>query len=503
MLPGKTYSPEDIVRVALRRKWLLIVPLVTGLGISVWVGRILPDKYRSETLIMLLSQRIPDSYVKSTVTGGLEERLTTLNEQIMSRSRIERIILDFNLYQIERRTVPLEDVIQLMRDDIKTKVEGRETFRVSYVGSDAKTVQKVTARLASLFIDENVRDRENRAQDTNQFLDAQLEDARRQLLAQEKKLQEYRQTHSGELPTQSTSNLQVIQNAQAQLQNLADAEDRDRERRLLLERQVADLEIPDPVDAAASAAPGASVRGEVPAGATLAQQLESAQVALRAAEVRLKPDHPDIKFMKRQIRDLEAKIEVEAARAAEKPLIVDKPRRPTASEIAQQRRIKDLNEQIGDIDRQLREKQDAARRLQSVITEHQARLDTLPKRESELVELTRDYSTLQSSYASLLERRQESTLALNLERRNIAEQFKVLDPPREAEKPFSPNRPLIDLGGALGGLAIGILLIGFLEYRDASFRTETDIVRVLNMPVLALVPEVRGAEQRKISRRAS
>src|SRR5262245_1327831 len=133
MLPGKTYSPEDVVRVLLRRKWLLIAPLVLGVGISVWIGRILPDKYRSETLIMLLSQRIPGSYVKSTVTGGLEERLTTLNEQIMSRSRIERIILDFNLYGVERQTIPLEDVIQLMRDDIKTKVEGRETFRVSYV----------------------------------------------------------------------------------------------------------------------------------------------------------------------------------------------------------------------------------------------------------------------------------------------------------------------------------------------------------------------------------
>src|SRR5262249_24436593 len=161
-----------------------------------------------------------------------------------------------------------------------------------------------------------------------------------------------------------------------------------------------------------------------------------------------------------------------AARAAEgKSLIVEKPRRPTASEIAQQRKIKDLKEQIGDIDRQLKEKQEATRRLQAVITEHQARLDTLPKGESELVELSRDCSTLQSSYASLLERRQESMLALNLERRNIAEQFKVLDPPREAERPFSPNRPLLDLGGAVAGLSIGVLLIGFLEYRDASFRT--------------------------------
>jgi polysaccharide chain length determinant protein (PEP-CTERM system associated) len=442
--------------------------------------------------------------VKSTVTGGLEERLTTLNEQIMSRSRLERIILDFNLYQLERQTMPLEDVIQLMRDDIKTKVEGRETFRVSYIGSDAKTVQKVTARLASLFIDENVRDRENRAQDTNQFLDAQLEEARRQLLAQEKKLQDYRQTHSGELPTQSGTNLQVIQNTQMQIQALTDAADRDRERRLLLERQMADLQN-DPLE---TAEPGAAAAPTSPDGtpsvASLSQQLEQAQAALRTSELRLKPDHPDIKYLKRTIRDLEAKLEAEAARAADaKPLVAEKPRRPTPAQIAQQRRMKDLKDQIGDIDRQLKEKEEQHRRLQAVIAQYQSKLEALPKRESELVELTRDYSTLQSSYSSLLERRQESMVALNLERRNIAEQFKVLDPPRESEKPFSPSRPLIDLGGALGGLGLGVLLIGLLEYRDASFRTEADVVRVLNLPVLALVPEMPDAARSKLSRRAS
>jgi polysaccharide chain length determinant protein (PEP-CTERM system associated) len=491
MLPGKTYTPEEIVRIALGRKWLILLPLVLGLGIAVWVGRQLPDQYRSETLIMIMSQRIPDGYVRSTVTGGLEERLTTLNEQILSRSRLERIILDFNLYPAERSVLAMEDVVQRMRGDIRTRVDGRESFRISYVGGDAKTVQKITARLASLFMDENTRDRQNRAEDTNQFLDAQLEEAKRQLVAQEKKLQEYRQTHSGELPSQTSSNMQVIQNAQMQLQAVNDAEDRDRERRLLLERQLAAIETPDPLETAAE-------------GQTLAQQLEAAQAGLRAAELRLKPDHPDIKMMKRTIRDLEAKIEAEAAApAAERKPRVEAPRRLTPAEIVQRRRTRDLKEQISDIDRQLGERHEQVRRLESVITAYQAKLDALPKRESELVELTRDYSTLQASYASLLERRQESKVSLNLERRNVAEQFRVLDPPTVAERPFSPNRPVIDLIGAMVGLGLGVLLVGFLEYRDVSFRTEADILRVLNMPVLALVPDISSSDQIRKSRRAS
>src|SRR5882762_3236206 len=223
MLPGKTYTPEDILRIAIRRAWLIVIPLVLGSATGYAIGSYLPNRYRSETLIMIVPQQIPDSYVKSTVSAKIEDRLATLSSQILTRSRLERIILDLNLYVSLRRTLPMEDVVERMRRDIDPiKIEGREaaSFRISYVNEDARTAQKATERLASLFIEENLRDRENLAENTNQFLDSQLEDAKRRLVEHEKKLEEYRSRFGGELPSQAGSNLQAVQNLQVQVQSM-------------------------------------------------------------------------------------------------------------------------------------------------------------------------------------------------------------------------------------------------------------------------------------------
>src|SRR5688572_9317707 len=123
-------------------------------------------QYRSETLIMVVRQRIPDSYVKSVVTTNVEDRLASIKEQILSRSRLERIITDFDLYPDGRARGIMEDVIQDMRDnDIDLSVEGRESFRIAYKSSDPRTAQRVAERLASLTIEENLRERSNLAED--------------------------------------------------------------------------------------------------------------------------------------------------------------------------------------------------------------------------------------------------------------------------------------------------------------------------------------------------
>ena len=232
MLPGKKYTPEDLLAILRRRIWFVLVPFaVLGAAVAVW-ARALPDLYRSETLILVVPQRVPESFVRPTVTGGIEDRLQSIQQQILSRTRLERIIEDFNLYPQLRRAGMMENIVELMRAQIGVHVVRGDAFQVSFIGDDPRLVMKVTDRLASLFIEENLRDRELLAEGTNQFLGAQLDDARGRLIEHEKKLEVYRRQYAGQLPSQLEANLQALQNTQMQLQSLVDAMSRDQERRV-------------------------------------------------------------------------------------------------------------------------------------------------------------------------------------------------------------------------------------------------------------------------------
>src|SRR6478609_7422371 len=176
MLPGKAYTPEDVLQIVVKRIWLLLVPLAVVSAIVAMVVHELPDKYRSETVVMVVPQRVPESYVKSTVTTRIEDRLQSLSQQIMSRTRLEKIIQEFNLYTPERKKYVMEDIVEQMRRDINLQVVRGDAFRLTYQGDEPRTVMNVTARLASLFVDENLRDRATLANNTNQFLEQQLEE---------------------------------------------------------------------------------------------------------------------------------------------------------------------------------------------------------------------------------------------------------------------------------------------------------------------------------------
>jgi uncharacterized protein involved in exopolysaccharide biosynthesis len=257
----------------------------------------------------------------------------------------------------------------------------------------------------------------------------------------------------------------------------------------MLERQLADLEAEVPPEELIVASP------ELGKGTT-AEQLAAARAQLPVLLTRAKPDHPDVKSLRRTIRDLEAKLEAENAQGAAKSA---SGRRPTAAELQRQRRLRDLKDQIADTDQQLADRQRQENKLRSVAAEYQGKLNAIPKRESELVELSRDYATLQATYQSLLAKRQDAKIAADLGRKNIGPQFRILDAPKVPERPFKPNRLLIDLGGAGAGLLLGVVLLAFAEFKDATLRYEEDVERVLRVPVLAVMPVLSGGRSRRVS----
>ncbi len=298
------------------------------------------------------------------------------------------------------------------------------------------------------------------------------------------------------MPTEVNSNQQVIQNLEMQAQALAESVNRDRDRRLLLERQLSDLEV---ADSESTAPPVTTLDPNSRANqvTTTAQQLEDARGRLEALEIRLKPEHPDVIALKRVIRDFEATVAKEPRTQRRGEVSVA----ASPAQLARTRKLRDLREEIQNIDSQLEKKQVEDARVRAVISSTQAKIDVAPTRESELIELMRDYSTLQNSYSGLAAKREEAMMAASLERRQIGEQFKVLDAAHLPEQPFSPDRTRLNLMGAAFGFALGLGVAGLLEYLDTSMRSEADVVGALTLPVLALVPDVETAVDRRRQRR--
>jgi len=497
MLTGKTYTPFDIAMMVWRRKWLLIVPaLVCGYAALIVSSRLV-NQYQAEMLLQVVPQRIPDKFVTPTVTMKTEERINALHQQVTSRTELERLITELNLYPAERQRMPLQDVIDRMRDKIavetvKSQQDSRDTeaFYVRFTYPDRDIATKVTDRLGSLFIDVNARDRGSVAEATNVFLETQLEQARQRLEAQEKKLKEFRERNVGRLPTQIESNMQAIQNVQLQLVAQTEQIARDRDRKMMLERLYQNSQSEPTVAPPPAPTPTANTDATATGGSP-EQQLIAAQDALSRLEVRYTPDHPEITRAKRRIADLEKQVAADrAARAAGgTPTLVTM----TEAEQARRKRLQEMQAEIESLERTIQFKEGEQQKLQATVRDYQARIEQTPGVESEFVAITRDYQTIQEQYKGLLEKSEQSRQAAELERRQISEQFRVLDPARPPLRPTGMRRLQINALGLAFGLFIGLLGAAFLELRDTTIHRVNDVADVFQLPVIAAVPAIVDA----------
>jgi uncharacterized protein involved in exopolysaccharide biosynthesis len=344
----------------------------------------------------------------------------------------------------------------------------------------------VTERLGALYIDYNARERGDLAQAAKEFLVTQLADAQARLEAQERKLQQFRERHAGRLPSQLEGNMQAIQSTQLQRQAVVESLARDRDRKLMLERLYNDA-VAEPIPVNPAAIRAATDPAAV-ATMTPQQRLEAERLNLTRLQQRLKDEHPDVKRLKQQIADLEREVAAAPGSASPgTPLI-------SPEEIVRRERISGMRAELESLARQITFKESEERRLSGVIADYQARIEAVPGVESEWLSLSRDYETVQQAFKDLLAKSESAKAAVELESRQVGEQFRVLDSPRVPDRPISPVRPVITATGLGVGLLLGIGLVVFLELRDGSFRNEADIEDVLGLPVIAVVPLLRMAD---------
>jgi succinoglycan biosynthesis transport protein ExoP len=465
------------------RKWIVLsIFLVTTAG-TVWISRRLPNTYTSETLILVDPQKVPDTYVKPTVTGDIRDRLGTLSQQILSATRLQTVIDSFNLYP-EGEKLSREDVISRMRKDIGVSVvsdfgagQGLQAFKISYSGKDPRTVAEVTNELASLFIEENLKAREQQATGTSDFLEIQLQETKKELEEQEAKLRDFKLKHIGEMPEQQASTLQIYGQLQEQLRSGGEDLSRAEQQKSYLQSLLAQ-----------SAAPVVDMDPSNRSPSNPSSDLEAKLATLMS---RYGEKHPDVQRLKAEIAKEKAQV---AANPAPEPAETPSPKSMPTETINPV-----LQSQLSAVDAEIDKLKNQQEQLTQSVSSYRAKLEAVPVREQEIADLERDYGISKEHYAQLLDKRLSADTAAQLEFRQKGEKFTILDPAQVPEQPSSPNRRLINLAGALVGLGLGLTSAFVLG--GMSITCVAQLPSTADVPVLGVVPIIRTRFDQQRQRR--
>ena len=482
---------HDAWEVLVRRRWFVGGGLFVC-WLIIWSGSwLLPSIYRSETVILIEQQRVPQEFVTSNVTIDLQQRLEGMREQILSRTRLQHIIEQFQLYGDASKRNP-EDAIEQMRKDVKTElVETPEkrgqlsAFKISYSAPSARLAQQVNAQLTSLFINQNIEEQSERTESTTEFLSTELDSARAKLTEQEAKIKQYEAGNLGQLPSQMDSNVRILSGLQDRQHNLSQSLNRAQEQKLYLETLVAQYRsVKSEADNGANSLPG------------IEDQLAKLKQELTDDQTKYTPDHPDVLRLKRQIARTERQRDAIQARMASgetsnAPAVSNSRELLAATPGLQlEGQLKANQQEIADTKRELQQ-------VDQQIAGYQGRLNQMPIRQQQLADLTRDYDQSKANYDSLLKKQMQSQLATNLEKRQEGEQFRIIDAPSLPRKPVSPDRLKLSLMGLFAGLVLGLGLAVVVEAVEDRVRSEEEVTRIVNIRILAGIPHLFTPQEEK------
>jgi polysaccharide biosynthesis transport protein len=494
------FDPQAYLAILRRRHLHFLIPVLVG-WLVVWgASWILRDRYKSTTLILVEQPTMPKDYVTPNISDNLQERLGSITQQILSRTNLLHIIDEFNLYSGEHgHQTTSDEKVERMRKDVEIELvrdmhNQVTAFNVSYSNPNPRVAQQVTSEITNLFINENLEVRQQQSEDTTKFLTDQLETARKTLAEQEQKKREFEAQHVGELPQQLSSNLQILQGLQAQLQSEEDALNTSKQQRVYLETLLSQYrslqDSPKSSNGASTGLPAIDV------------ELEKLRAELADLSARYTERHPDVRKLKDQIAQTEQmrdqliadlKAKASSPNSDDSTAInPDEPQSPATAQLQSQMKANQI---------EIANRERSIQTLKEKVADYQARLSREPVAEQQLAELTRGYDQLKANYDDLLKKKNESAMATSMELLQQGERFRMLDPPSLPLKADFPNRMKF-CGIGLGvGLALGVLVAGAFEVLDDRIYDEKKLQSLLPTAVISELPEIASVQDLEQRRR--
>lgn len=526
-----------------RRKKGFALIFLLFFGVGVLVAFALPSIYESTSTILIEGQQIPPEYVMTTITSYVEERLQVITQRIMIRSKLMEIIQRFGLYRDMRDRYTTEEIIQRMREDITFRTisqevinqrTGRETiatiaFTLAYQGKDPGTVQKVANVLASLYLEENLKAREERATNTTEFLQQELDQIKGQIDSLQNEISEFKKAHMAELPEYNVVNLNTIARLRRDLDQVRQRVHSLNERKILLQGQLANVDPLKPI----ITEDGRSIMNPT-------ERLKHLRMQRISLQSSLSDKHPDVKKIKQEIAELESRVgkvddsvkkikrleELEARRAIMKGelgpehpdfLKLTREVETLSREVEEMKTTKavlelgdekpdnpayiNLQAQIGSAEVELRGLKLEAKEIREEIPKYESRIEKAPLVEKVYENLLRDYQNAKVKYNELMNKLMEARVAQGMEESQRGERFTIIDPAQLPEKPHKPNRLailLISLVLALGG---GAGIAALQETMDHSIKGVDELYKLGGVPVLSAISFMQTPQDIKSHRK--
>jgi succinoglycan biosynthesis transport protein ExoP len=472
---------REYLDLARRRKlWIILLTLGISICIAVVAMR-LPSIYRAETVIQVDPQKVPDSVIPTSVSGTVADRLSTIRQQVMSPTQLGLLAKEMNLYSALRDTATEQEIVSRMQTSTSIEVvdsggQRLSSFRIAFTDTDRNQVARVANRLASLFIERNLKARQQHFSGTSQFLETELQETKRQLEDKEHLLQNVKSRYIMDLPDSKQFHLETMNTLRDQLRNSQDQVNRDRQSKVYIQSmagmstQTIDLD----QQGSTSKSPYQS-------------QLQKMEMQLKDMQVRYGPNYPDVRKLRNEVDQLKAKAESEKT-GTESP-------DPQSSTPTHRTRNPVVEAEVNKLDQDIEDQTKVQAELEKQIQYHVGKLQQVPIFEQQIAGLMRDYDTLRNHYNQLQAKKLDAAMAGEMETHEAGERFEVLDAAVPPEGPAGPRRGIMIVGGLFFGLMCGVGVAFLVEVSDESVRHEREAAQIFGKPVLAGIPKITSDKE--------